>query len=270
MLGLILDDYALKGKLPISGGSMAGVKDDLTAMVLEEMVQQTQRGESSQLRQRASLYSRALGYRIPAPAAVENGSQANHAVHDLFNQLIYTIEQYLAEKRVAVAIRGTTAPNLSISASSLISIRDTIRLLQEAIEPFYFGRNYTLTLQAIVWTIAGLSVVRALRSALGVADTYQRPEGYLTAAFDKYLGVAETVGQSNRFLVHMDAAENARAILMDVEVMDLEAMTAGQSEALEGWIHAVEPKVEGYRTAYRLMTGVDLGVTANPATEQRA
>jgi hypothetical protein len=43
----------------------------------------------------------------------------------------------------------------------------------------------------------------------------------------------------------------------------------GPEGALDQWLSQIEAKVEGYRTAYRTLTGVDLGASPNPVIEQQ-
>jgi hypothetical protein len=38
---------------------------------------------------------------------------------------------------------------------------------------------------------------------------------------------------------------------------------------LERWLDQVEAKIEGYRTAYRTLTGIDLGAPGTSAIEQQ-
>jgi hypothetical protein len=64
----------------------------------------------------------------------------------------------------------------------------------------------------------------------------------------------------------MDCATSGRDILLGMEVIK-----TGKTDELTGWINEIESKVESYRSSYRAMTGVDLGMKTPPPTiEQRA
>ena len=79
---------------------------------------------------------------------------------------------------------------------------------------------------------------------------------------------AVTHGETNRFIVHRDCARNGRDVLLDLEVIDhLDTNPGGE---LENWVTQIEAKVESYRTAYRTLTGIDLGASATPMVEQQA
>ena len=79
---------------------------------------------------------------------------------------------------------------------------------------------------------------------------------------------AVTSGDTNRYIVHRECARNGRDILLDLEVVDFRDTQDGG--ALDAWLAQIEPKVEAYRTSYRSMTGVDIGVTPTPVIEQQA
>jgi hypothetical protein len=72
----------------------------------------------------------------------------------------------------------------------------------------------------------------------------------------------------NRYDLHRQCAQNGRNILLDLEVINHLLKEPGQE--LENWLTQVEGKIEGYRTAYRTLTGVDLGASTTPAIEQQA
>jgi hypothetical protein len=68
--------------------------------------------------------------------------------------------------------------------------------------------------------------------------------------------------------VHNQCASAARSILLDMEVVDHTLNDPGQE--LERWLSVIESKVEGYRTAYRSLTGVDLAASGTPVIEHQA
>jgi hypothetical protein len=89
------------------------------------------------------------------------------------------------------------------------------------------------------------------------------------AAYD--LLVLKRVGapnEVNRYEVHKNCAVFGRNLLLDIEVLN-EKDTTPNGE-LELWLTQVEGKIEGYRKAYRDLTGVDLGAPGTPVIEQDA
>jgi hypothetical protein len=78
-----------------------------------------------------------------------------------------------------------------------------------------------------------------------------------------------TNGETNRYIVHRECAKNARDILLDLEVINHQDKRSNPPGELENWLNQIEAKVEGYRTAYRTLTGVDLGATGAQTIEQQ-
>jgi hypothetical protein len=271
ILGAILDAFACNGRLPISNGSLdAGIKDDITALVLEVMTRQVKTGMSSTVRDRACVYRTTLGWVSDAGRKLNLDTNVNTGLNTLFHKLIYHSLEFYKDKRLAVAIRGTAAPVAPPSVATLITIRDTIDLLKKRFETFDYGRNYYNTLSGIVWTIAGMSVIRSLATTLGIPPAFSSPDEFIPAAYDiLVLKRPVTSGETNRYLVHKECADKGRDILMDLEVINHKDTTPVTGD-LEEWLTQVEAKIEGYRTAYRTLTGVDLGVSPNPVIEQQA
>jgi hypothetical protein len=93
--------------------------------------------------------------------------------------------------------------------------------------------------------------------------------GHILAAYDPLvLNFAPTQTDINRYEASKDYAELGRNLLIDVEVLD-ERDTAQNGE-LERWLAQVEGDIEGYRKAYRELTGVGLAALGMPAIEQDA
>jgi hypothetical protein len=273
ILGAILDSYAFNGRLPISNGSLDAVspaiRDDITALVLEVMTRQVKTGMSSTVRDRASLYRTTLGWTSEAGRKLDLDTNLNTGFNTLFHKLIYHALEFYKDKRLAVAIRGSAGPVAPPSVATLITIRDTIDLLTKRFEVFHYGRNYYNTLSGIIWTIAGMSVIRELATTLGIPPTFGSPDEFIPAAYDiLVLKRPITSGEVNRYLLHKECAEKGRDILLDLEVIDHQ--NAAPEGELERWLTQIESKIEGYRTAYRTVTGVDLGVSPTPVIEQQA
>jgi hypothetical protein len=271
ILGAILDAYASNGRLPISNGSLdVDMKDDVVALVLEVMTRQVKTGMSSTVRDRASLYRTSIGWNSDPGRKLTIDTNVNSGFSTLFHKLIYHSLEFYKDKRLAVAIRGSAAPVAPPSVATLITIRDTIDVLKKRFEAFQYGRNYYNTLSGIVWTIAGMSVIRSLATTIGIPPAFGSPDEFIPAAYDiLVLKRPVTSGETNRYLIHKECADKGRDILLDLEVIDHKDTTPVTGE-LEVWLTQIEAKIEGYRTAYRTLTGVDLGVSPNPVIEQQA
>jgi hypothetical protein len=273
ILGAILDDFAIKGKIPFSNGSVNAsgsvkIKDDLLAIVLEAMVRKTETGASSTVRRRNISYRRSIGWILEEGRKLELDTVVNTAFSKLFHEFIQKTLVFYKDKTLATAIQGITAPNAKTSVATLTAIKDTIDLLKRAFEQFDYGRNYSNTLSGIVWVVAALGLIRELRTTLGIPSEYNTPDKYIPAAYDiLVMGSSGRSSESNRYDVHRDLAENARAILLDLEVIDHQDARIGGE--LEIWLSIIEGSIEGYRTAYRSLTGIDLGAPGMPNIEQQ-
>ncbi len=271
ILGAILDAFAYSGRLPISNGAVdpGGIRDDITALILEIMVRQTRSGLSSTVRDRASAYRTCLGWTSGTGRKLNLDTQVNTAFTTLFHKFIYHALEFYRDKRLAVAIQGTAAGSTPPSAATLITLSDTIEVLKNRFEVFDYGRNASNTLGGLVWAIGGMAVIRQLRTTLGIPEAFSQPHEYIPAAYDLLvLKRAVTHGDANRYLIHRECARSGREILLDMEVIDHKARETGGE--LERWVTQIESTVEAYRTAYRNMTGVDIGASATPVVEQQA
>lgn len=269
ILGVILDAFACNGRLPISNGSIdPGLRDDIAALVLEVMVRQTKMGMSTTVRDRGCSYQTALGWTTSSARKLNLDTGVNTGFNTLFHKFIFNTLEFYKDKRLAVAIRGSAAPVAPPSVATLITISDTLDVLKKRFEAFDYGRNYYNALSGIVWVIAGMTVIRELRTTLGIPSAYNQPHEYIPAAYDLLVMKRPvTSGDSNRYLVHRECAKNGRDILLDMEVINHQDRNPGGE--LERWLTQIEAKVEGYRTAYRTLTGVDLGASADPVIEQQ-
>lgn len=269
VMGAILDAFASNGRLPISNGSIeSGIKDDIMAVVLEIMVRQMKTGTSPTRRELESAFRRSLGWSSDVGRKFELSTEVNTGFNNLFHKFIFHALEFYKDKRLAIAIQGVAGGSARPSVATLITISDTLEVLKKRFEAFDYGRNYYITLNGIVWAIAGMSVIRELRPTLGIPPAYDDPSEYIPAAYDLLvLKRPVTSGETNRYLVHRECARNGRDILLDLEVINFQAKNPG--EELENWLNQIEAKVEGYRTAYRTLTGVDLGAPGTPIIEQQ-
>jgi len=271
ILGAILDSYAHNGSIPISNGSLdPGVRDDVTALVLEIMVRQMKQGLASSVRDRAALYRTSLGWNSPLGQKLNLQTQINAAFNTEFHKFIYYALEYYRDRRLAAAIQTTAAGGGRASVATLTTIGDTIDVLKRRFEAWNYGRNMYHTLSGVVWTLAGMSVIRELRTTLGIPSTYVSPEDYIPAAYDLLIAKRPiTHGNANRYVLHRELARNGRDLLLDMQVLKTD--DRNPNGELDQWLTMlVESKVEAYRTAYRTLTNVDLGSGAAPAIEQQA
>jgi hypothetical protein len=258
ILGAILDAYATNGKIPISSGSIdSGVRDDAIAIVLEVIVRQMSQGLGSRARERSSLFRTSIGWDSPLGKKMQLDTQVNTGFNAQFHKLIHGALDWYRDLRLAETIRGA-AFQATTSTSTLVTIKETIDMLKKRFEAWEYGRNMNNTLSGIVWTIAGMSLIRELRTTLGIPPAYDQPHEYIPAAYDLLVAKRPiTSGEANRYDLHRRLAVNGRDILLDLEVIDHND-TAISGE-LDSWLRQVESKIEEYRTAYRALTGVDLG-----------
>ena len=271
ILGAILDAFAYNGRLPISNGSIdvTTFQDDVVALVLEVMVRQTKMGLSTTNRDRNALFRTVTGWVTETGRKLNLDTQVNTGFNALFHKFIFHAEEFYRDKRLAVAIQGAVGGIAKPSVATLVTISNTIDVLKKRFEAFQYGRNYYNALSAILWTVGGLSVIRELRSTLGIPTAFDAPDEFIPAAYDLLvLKRPVTQGDANRFIVHRQCAENGRDVLLDMEVIDYKDTLDGGE--LSRWLAQVEPKIEAYRTAYQTLTGVDLAASPTATIEQQA
>ncbi len=273
ILGKVLDEYAYNGSFPISNGSViTGPQDDLLALVLEAMTRQMEMGTASKVRDRTALYRTALGWVLDNGRKLGMETNVNTAFNQQFHKFIYLALQYYKDQRIKDAIQASTngSPN---SGATMVSIRSTMNLLKKSFDNFHYGRNYYNTLSGIVWTVAAFSVIRNIRETIGIPTQYNEPYDYIPAMCERLVSKeASKSSDVNRFETHYECATNARDILIDIELLETSA-TGADNKDIETWLSIIENKVEGYRSAYRALTGVDLGTTMvstqDPVIEQK-
>ncbi len=250
ILGAILDDFVYNGKLPIP-------TDKVTALILEMMTRHVKTGNSSTVRDRISTYARVLAWR-------QNGSNAgmdldkilkNSAFTRLFHRFIVLALAFYADRRLSDAINRAVTP--LPSTATIIAMQDTIDLLKNSMESFTYGRNYYNTLNGIVWVIATVDLVRNLKDTIGIPGTFGRLDQIIPAAYS-ILVENKPINQSdpNRYKLHYECAQDARDLLIDIAG---NAFDYTNPNELKVWLNIVETRIEGYRSAYRELTGIDLG-----------
>lgn len=263
IMGVILDDFATNGKIPMSNNT-------LSAFVMETMVRLMKNGLSSTVRDRDSSYRRCLGWTSDVGRKLESGAKVNVGFNNLFHKFIKAALDYYKDRRLATAIQSQTSPGKA-SVATLITIGDPMNVLKKAFDPFDYGRNYANTLNGIIWAIAGMALIRELRATLGIPTEYNEPYEYIPAAYDLLVSNKQiATSESNRYVLHRECAIDARDMLLDIQFLNSEDSQFGRPGGeLEIWLDSVEDRVEGYRTAYRSVTGIDLGEQGTPRVEQQ-
>jgi hypothetical protein len=243
----LVQDYAIEGKYPIDNNNM-------TPVTLEVMVRQLQMGTASLIRDRASSYRRCLGWTTPVARKLDLSTEVNTAFTSQFHQFIKTALDYYKDLRLAEAIRQTAGGGSS--AATRVAVAEALQLLKESFRVFSYGRNNFNTLNAIVYAIATLDLVRTLRDDIGIPSTYTKASQYLSSAYARLIeGKSASEYKPNRYLLHLDCAEKGRDLLLDIE-----ALAVDDVDAVGTWLEnkIVEEKVETYRKAYRDITKIDL------------
>ncbi len=259
LAGALLDDFAIIGKVFASGNTS-------TAAILELMVRQTKMGLASFVRDRDSTYRRVLGW--TSDAGRSDGGRREGAEPEVnakfsayFLKFIQWSLTYYQQKRQLDAVRGvasiTTAPP---SYAVVTAIKAIVGELTKYFKPFEYGRNYIHTLAGITSVIATLDLVKNMRQDLGIPPSLSALYEFMDAALEKFSpnGTAAQAPTS-RFTAHKECADNARAILLALEVVPQ------SEEDLKLWLDIVEPYVERYRAAYQTQWGVDLAVQTTTA-----
>lgn len=248
ILGALLDDYNMRGRFPVFSDSLEGV-------VTETMITLIKTGEATSVKDRCAMFLRSLGMKTDATDKLNLTTPDNAAFRTQWLAFLKAASEYFRYNRLRDAIQATTDPSRP-SVATLTGIRDTLGLLRKSFDAFDYGRNASSTLAGIVWTIAALGLVRNLRKQLGIPDSYDKPYEYIPAAYELLVaGRPSTPTDTNRYTLHLDAARYGRRILLDIQVLNLDGLGL---PGIEAWLSLVEDDVEGYRAAYRGLTGIDV------------
>jgi hypothetical protein len=254
ILGALLDDYALKGSLPLEW-----TPGDPSHAVLETFTRQVKMGLSSTVRDRDFTFRRVLGWTSEPGRALGSDAQLNRDFSSSFTAFFSGALRYYSEKRLAVAIQASASAGRP-SVATLTEIGDLGDKLRRSYEGFLYGRNYLNTLNGIVTAVGTMALVGALREAIGIPRALSEPHEYLGAAYDILVAKVRPGTNSNRFIVHRELARNARDILLQLEVASLSTDPGvGGTSALQDWLDLAEGKFEAFRTNFRIATGSDLG-----------
>jgi len=161
---------------------------------------------------------------------------------------------YYKDRKLTKAIEGMVGRDAPID-SSVISIKSIIDDLKTKFRVFDFGRMYYNTLNAIIWFMAGLSLIWELRTMF---TPYQDFYQFLSASYEILSegGSSSTASNSTYFKLNHICANTIRSILLDLEVLD----TTNILEVAI-WLDLVEEKFESFRVAYLQLTRTDLALS---------
>lgn len=259
----LVNDYATAGKFPIDNNIPFG-DTNLTPVILEVMVRQLQMGLASLARDRVSTYRRCLGWTTPVGRKMDIQTEVNTAFTSQFHLFMKTALEYYKDLRLAQAIRQTTTGGAS--ASTRVAVAEALQLLKESFKVFGYGRNNYNTLNAIVYEIAALDLIRNLRDDIGIPSTYYKASQYVSAAYSTLVeGKSASEYKPNRYMLHLDCAEKGRDLLLDIE-----ALNTDDVDAVGTWLEnkIVEEKLETYRKAYRDIAKIDLAESIQNIEQQ--
>jgi hypothetical protein len=256
VLGALLDDFASVGRFPLRAG-------DHAATILEILVRQAKTGISSTVRDRDSSYRRVLGWTSDVGRKLGGEATVNRAFDQDFHRFIAAALGYFRERRIANVITTSS----SSFVNSLTTIGEIGTSVRRALDPFKYGRNHANVLNGIVYVVSTMTLLRSLQSSLGIPPGLTELWQYFEAAYDILVAKAP-LGSSNgtRFTPHRDCARHGRALVLDLQVVDLADRSPGG--ALERWLNDVGPTIEAYHANYLALTKVDLAAPGAVA-EQR-
>jgi len=258
ILGGILDDYANNGKYPIPS-------NNFTSLIIEMMIRDEKRGTASTIKDRASTYAKSLGWKLTTQVTEIDPKKifVNNGFSELFHKFLTLALRYYKEKRLAENIEEV---RISKSLTNIIvAIQDTISLLKNTLETFQHGRNYYNTLNGIIWLIAGIDLIYRTRDSFGISLKYKSLEQFIPAAYNIIVEKKpKNSADVNKFKLHYECAQDSRDILIDIDGGDI----SQNPNTLNSWLNIIEPRIEGYRTAYMGLTGVDLAQEGSLNIEQ--
>lgn len=261
IVSALVDEYCYKGKHPISPA--ADPVQRFATRILERIIRDMETGAWPKPKDRDSTYLRCLGWSLREDESLKN-IHINHSFAKYFHRFIQLAVLYYSEKQVAVAIRGTARTQAPPSFATEASIRDTLVLLLESLDHFWYGRNQRNTLVGIRSLALGTTTIRDLRNAIGIPNSLGAPEDYIPAAFDiLVLKQPISAATKSKYMVHNDLAISAQTLLNQITAFLTISMSqvvgTTNRTALSLWLDNVESIIETYRTAYKAAAGVDLG-----------
>jgi hypothetical protein len=177
--------------------------------------------------------------------------QINRSFIKLLFKLISQLLTFYRMRRVQDVIVGVVTHQPSSAAYA--EITKTIDLLKLAMQPFYYGSNYSDTLKGIVWVLASLYILRATRDKYGVPMSFAGFDQLIPAAYSNLVKPGQTV-ESNRWVIYTAAAKGFRDFILSAGVLD-----TGVLAEVKMFVIQEEDRVESIRHAVLQITGtIDL------------
>jgi len=249
ILGVLLDDYNYKGQYTISGNRIdnKGLTNPYSTLI--DLISTLNRlGISSNLRDRISTYQRVLGITIGNNLGIE--SERNIGLMQTFATLNNYMLQYYADKRLATAIQTGGTSRSSVATQT--SIKDTLTLFQQQLEPFQYGRNQINTFLGIATVHATLCLLYMLRKEIGIPDQYEAPDEFVQAAYEiLVLKRTAMINEKNRFVLYDNCASYGYRLFTDFELLNVDEfdISSDTNSTFNQFLDDSESKVEGLRNA---------------------
>ena len=250
ILKAILDDAAYFGSLPISNGN-------LTSLIISVMEKQRKMGLEPSEADKEGCYIRVLGWKQPEIQRKldEKKLVVGNGFNNLFHRLLIQQYRFMSEHQVATVVgTGGALPPVQ----SVVEIANTVQLLQLALKSFDYGLVRDITLRSIVWILATIQLIYELKDVIGIPQTFNTHDQVLEAAYYRLVANQPmTPSESNRWVLCDQCAVSAQRIILDVPYLN-----ASDPEEIRIWsrMSHVQNQFLLYRSAYRGLTGIDLGL----------
>lgn len=249
ILGVLLDDYNYKGQYTISGNRIDSKCLANRYSALMDLISTLHRvGISSNLRDRVCTYQRVLGLTIDNNLGIE--SERNVGLMQTFATLNNYMLQYYADKRLATAIQTGGTSRSSVATQT--SIKDTLTLFQQQLEPFQYGRNQINTFLGIATVHATLCLLYMLRKEIGIPDQYEAPDEFVQAAYEiLVLKRTAMINEKNRFVLYDNCASYGYQLFTDFELLNVAEfnISSDPGSTFNQFLDDSESKVEGLKNA---------------------
>lgn len=249
ILGVLLDDYNYKGQYTISGNRIDNKGLANRYSVLMDLISTLHRvGISSNLRDRVSTYQRVLGMTIDNNLSIE--SERNIGLMPTFATLNTYMLQYYADKRLATAIQTGGISRSSVATQT--SIKDTLTLFQQQLEPFQYGRNQINTFLGIATVHATLCLLYMLRKEIGIPDQYEAADEFVQSAYEiLVLKRTAMINEKNRFVLYDNCASYGYQLFTDFEMLNVAELniSSDPNSTFNRFLDDSESKVEGLKNA---------------------
>jgi hypothetical protein len=249
ILGVLLDDYNYKGQYTISGNRIDNKDLANRYSALIDLISTLHRlGISSNLRDRVSTYQRVLGMTIDNNLSIE--SERNIGLMPTFATLNTYMLQYYADKRLATAIQTGGISRSSVATQT--SIKDTLTLFQQQLEPFQYGRNQINTFLGIATVHATLCLLYMLRKEIGIPDQYEAADEFVQSAYEiLVLKRTAMINEKNRFVLYDNCASYGYQLFTDFEMLNVAELniSSDPNSTFNKFLDDSESKVEGLKNA---------------------